>query len=93
MFFGYVCGLDVGVTAEDSSNCGRLDMAVRAENQLYLFEFKLLQGDAGGTALAQIKERDYAAKYGQLGLPVHLVGVEFNTTTRTMFGSKPQAPE
>ncbi len=86
VFFGYVSGLDVEVTVEDSSNRGRLDMAVRAENQMYLFDFKLLQSGADGTALAQLKERDYAAKYRHLGVPIHLVGVEFNATTRTLVG-------
>ncbi len=84
VFYGYVSGLDVVVTVEDSSNRGRLDMAVQTAREVYLFEFKAWQANRGGAALAQLKERDYAAKYRHLGLPIHLVGVEFNAQTRNV---------
>ena len=84
VFYGYVSGLDVSVTVEDSSNRGRLDMAVQAGGHVYLFEFKAWQENRGGSALAQLKERDYAAKYRHLGLPIHLVGVEFNAQKRNV---------
>ena len=84
VFYGYVSGLDVEVTVEDSSNRGRLDMAVQTGGQVYLFEFKAWQENHSGAALAQLKERDYAAKYRHLGLPIHLVGVEFNGQTRNV---------
>ncbi len=84
VFYGYVSGLDVEVRVEDSSNRGRLDMAVQAGRHVYLFEFKAWQENRSGAALAQLKERDYAAKYRHLGLPVHLVGVEFNAQTRSV---------
>ena len=84
VFYGYVSGLEVEVTVEDSSNRGRLDMAVRADKHIYLFEFKVCLENARGSALAQLKERDYAAKYRHLGLPIHLVGVEFNAQTRSV---------
>ena len=84
VFYGYVAGLDVVVTVEDSSNRRRLDMAVQTARQVYLFEFKAWQASCSGAALAQLKERDYAAKYRHLGLPIHLVGVEFNAQTRNL---------
>ena len=84
VFFSYVSGLDVNVTVEDSSNRGRLDLAVQAGRHVYLFEFKAWQENRSGAALEQLKEHDYAAKYRHLGLPIHLVGVEFNTQTRNV---------
>ena len=84
VFYGYVSGLDVDVVVEDSSNRGRLDLSVNAGGRVYLFEFKVWQEDRSGAALAQLKERDYAAKYRHLGLPIHLVGVEFNPQTRSV---------
>ena len=84
VFYGYVSGLDVDVAVEDSSNRGRLDLSVQAGGRVYLFEFKVWQEDRSGAALAQLKERDYAAKYRHLGLPIHLVGVEFNAQTRNV---------
>ena len=84
VFYGYVSGLDVDVKVEDSSNRGRLDMAVQAGGHVYLFEFKAWQENQEGRALAQLKERDYAAKYRHLGLPIHMVGVEFNAQSRNV---------
>ena len=84
VFYGYISGLDVEATVEDSSNRGRLDMAVQAGSHVYLFEFKAWDESRSGTALAQLRERDYAAKYRHLGLPIHLVGVEFDTRTRNV---------
>ena len=84
VFYGYVSGMDVDVAVEDSSNRGRLDMSVQAGGRVYLFEFKAWQEDRSGAALARLKRRDYAAKYRQLGLPIHLVGMEFNAQTRNV---------
>ena len=84
VFFGYFCGLEAEVTVEDSSNRGRLDMAVRAGGRIYLFEFKLVEQSGPGAALAQLKERGYADKYRHLGEPIHLIGVEFSSKTRTL---------
>ena len=84
VFYGYLCGLDVEVTVEDSSNRGRLDLAVRAEEHLYLFELKVARAGSSGTAMAQLRQRDYAAKYRHLGVPIHLVGVEFSAETRNV---------
>lgn len=50
VFYGYNSGLDVDVTAEDSSNRGRRDLAVRAGGHMYLFEFKAWQENRSGAA-------------------------------------------
>ena len=87
VFYGYVSGLDVAVTVEDSSNRGRLDMAVQAGGYVCLFEFKARQENRDGAALAQLKNRDYAAKWPgdrHLEMPIYLVGVEFNAETRNV---------
>ena len=75
-------GLDVRV--EDSAARGRLDMAVPFGGQVYLFEFKTVEREPEGRALAQLKERDYAAKYRHLGQPIHLIGVEFSRAERNV---------
>ena len=59
-------------------------MAVQAGGHVCVFEFKAWQENRAGAALAQLKERDYAAKYRHLGLPIHLVGVEFNARKRNV---------
>ena len=75
-------GLDVRV--EDSAAGGRLDMAVLSGGRVYLFEFKTVEKEAEGRALAQLRERDYAAKYRRPGQPIHLIGVEFSRANRNV---------
>ena len=77
-------GLDVVV--EESSSRGRADLVVRLESQALLFEIKVVERDAAGSALAQLRERDYAAKYRASGQPVHLIGIEFSRETRNISG-------
>ena len=69
---------------EDSGSRGRADMAVRFNGQAYLFEFKVVDKGPEGTALAQLREKGYADKYRELGLPVHLIGVEFSREERNI---------
>ena len=84
VFYSYFAGLGFDVTVEDSTNLGRLDMAVRAFGQAWLFEFKVIEQSGSGTALAQLRERGYAEKYRVGGAPVRLVGVEFSSRTRNV---------
>ena len=62
VFYSYFAALGYEVTVEDSSNQGRLDLAVRAGGRVYLFEFKVREQSPPGSALAQLQDRDYAAK-------------------------------
>ena len=73
---------------EDSASTGRADLAVRCNDAIYLFEFKLSPDapGAGGTTLAQIKNKRYADKYRHLGKPIHLIGMEFSKAQRNLGG-------
>ena len=62
----------------------RLDMAVRADGHVYLFEFKVVEMAPPGSAMAQLRERGYADKYRGRGEPIHLIGVEFSRQTRNV---------
>ena len=84
VFYSYFAALGYEITVEDSSSAGRLDMAVRAGGQVYLFEFKVVEQAGEGAALAQLRERDYAAKYRGGPEPIHLLGVEFSRETRNV---------
>ena len=86
VFYSYLAGLGLEVTVEDSGSRGRLDMSVRTEGRVYLFEFKVIERAGRGAAMAQLKERGYADKYRHLGEPVHLVAVEFSAATRNVAG-------
>ena len=86
VFYSYFAALGLDITAEDSSNAGRLDMAVRFNGHVYLFEFKVVELDQNGRALAQIKSQGYADKYLAGTDPIHLIGVEFSTVKRSVVG-------
>ena len=75
-------GLDI--TVEDSTNHGRLDMAVRFDGHVYLFEFRVVEMSGEGAAMAQLRARRYAEKYRGTGEPIHLVAVEFSRETRNV---------
>ena len=82
--YSYFAALGYEVTVEESSSHGRLDMAVRTGGHMYLFEFKVVEMASPGSALAQLRERDYAAKYRGRREPIHLIGVEFSRETRNV---------
>ena len=84
VFYSYFAALGYDITVEESSSHGRLDMAVRAAGHTYLFEFKVAEMAASGSALDQLRERRYADKYRARGQPIHLVGVEFSRATRNI---------
>ena len=86
VFYSYFTALGMDVRVEDSSSAGRLDMAVQAGGRVFLFEFKIAERTSPGEAMAQLRARRYADKYRHLGVPVHLVGVEFSVKTRNVAG-------
>ena len=75
-------GLDVRVEAMTSH--GRLDMAVVCPGHVHLYEFKVVKGKPEGRALGQMRERGYADKYRDLGIPIRLIGIEFGEAERNI---------
>ncbi len=84
VFYSYFAALGMDITVEDSSSHGRLDMAVRFNDNVYLFEFKVVEMAPEGAAMAQLKAKRYADKYRGLGQPIYLVAVEFSKDARNL---------
>ena len=84
VFYSYFASLGLSITVEDSSQAGRLDMAVEFNDNVYLFEFKVVDQVATGAALGQLQARGYAAKYRGRGAAMYLIGVEFSQQTRNV---------
>ena len=91
VFYSYFAALGLDITVEDSTSHGRLDMAVRFNGNVYLFEFKVVEMAGEGAAMAQLKERGYAEKYRGRGEPIHLVAVEFSRGTRNVVAFEVEA--
>ena len=86
IFYSYFAALGLNVVVEDATNHGRIDMAVRFNQRIYLFEFKVVELAPEGAALAQIKAKGYADKYRGEGWPIILIGVEFSRESRNIVG-------
>lgn len=82
VFYAYFASLGLDLTPEESSNAGRLDMALRFNGQVYLFEFKVVELTPEGNALAQIKKHGYAEPDRSSAGLIHLIGVEFSREQR-----------
>ena len=84
VFYSYFAALGLNITVEDSSSHGRVDMAVHFNDNIYIFEFKVVEMASEGAAMAQLKEKGYADKYRNLNQPIHLIAVEFSKNTRNI---------
>ena len=63
---------------------GVLDMAVHFNDNIYLFEFKVVEMASEGGAMAQLQAKGYADKYRGPDQPIHLIAVEFSKNTRNI---------
>ena len=86
VFYSHFAALGLDIRLEDTTNHGRIDMAVLFRQQVFVFEFKVVADAATGDALQQIKARGYADKYRDRGEPVHLIGIEFSRAERNVVG-------
>lgn len=84
VFYAIFASSGLDVTCEESSNRGRLDMAVKYQDKVYLFEFKILENHSTGSALRQIKEQRYEDKYKNERNEIFLIGIEFNAEERNI---------
>ena len=84
VFYSYFAGLGLDVVVEDSSSHGRLDMALCFNDNVYLFELKVVELAPEGAAMAQLKAKGYADKYRDRGEPIHLIAVEFSKEARNL---------
>jgi hypothetical protein len=84
IFYSHFAALGLDIRLEDTTNHGRIDMTVLFADQVFIFEFKVLELTPEGAALAQIKAKGYADKYRDRGEPIHLIGVEFSRVNRNI---------
>ena len=73
-----------GVSVEDATSRGRLDLAVVSSGTAWLFEFKIAERSKPGAALTQLKERRYADKHRAACRAVYLIGVEISAEQRAI---------
>ena len=74
--------LGVYADAEVKTNEGRIDAVIEMHDHIFLFEFKMDRSAAD--ALQQIKDQNYGQKYQLQDKPITLIGVNFDSTKRTV---------
>lgn len=84
VFYSYFAALGLNITVEDATNHGRIDMTLKFQQRVYIFEFKVVEFVPEGSALQQIKDKAYAEKYRELQQPIVLIGVEFSKDERNI---------
>ena len=70
------------VEVEVHTPTGRVDIVMKTDKALYLFELKLNM--SAQAAMKQIDLKDYASKFALSGLPIVKVGINFNPERRTI---------
>ena len=65
---------------------GRIDLCIKTEQYIYLFEFK--RDDTAEAALAQIDTKDYALPYVADERKLYKIGVSFDSESRKLVGWK-----
>ncbi|MBU0702029.1 ATP-binding protein [bacterium] len=85
IFYAVFASLGYDLRVEESTNRGRIDMAIKTDKTIIMFEFKVVEGESGqNTALEQIKSKRYYEKYSGLNRDVYLVGIEFSKEERNI---------
>ncbi len=87
VFYSYFASIGLEVRAEEPTSYGNVDMTVIMPKAVYVFEFKVIEGEAGtGEALEQIKQKGYGERYVGSGREIYLIGIEFSKTKRQIVG-------
>ncbi|MGB4499119.1 MAG: ATP-binding protein [Methylococcaceae bacterium] len=86
VFYSYFAALGLEIILEDVTNHGRIDMTVKFNENIYLFEFKVVEFFPEGKAIQQLIDKNYAQKYQSLNQPIHLIGVEFSKESQSVIG-------
>jgi hypothetical protein len=84
--YTYFASLGYDLIPEDTTNKGRIDLTVKTESGIWIFEFKVKGIDKSGDEdpLNQIKKRGYADKYQSDKRKIHEIGVVFDPITRNI---------
>ena len=86
VFYSHLAALGLDLRVEDATSHGRIDLTLSFAGQIFLFEFKVVDDQPDGSALAQIHARGYADKYRGQGQTLHLIGIEFSRAARNVVG-------
>ena len=76
VIYTFLSSLGYETAAEDVTNKGRIDLTLKTETSIFIFEFKV---DSPEEAIKQIKERKYYEKYLADGKDIFMIGINFDS--------------
>ena len=76
----YLTGLKI--SSEELTSMGRIDLLLKTDSEIYLFELKLNQ--TAKAALEQIHKKKYHEKYLSLNKKITLIGLNFNSEIKNI---------
>ena len=85
--YSYFCALGYEVIGEDVTNKGKIDLTIKSEHTIFIFEFKVSnQSDIAAEAILQIKSKGYSEKYRADSKPIYIMGMAFDPDKRNLLG-------
>jgi hypothetical protein len=82
LFYALMAGVGADVSAEEQTSDGRMDIALKMQDAIYILEFKY--GKTAEEAAEQVKRKNYAVRYAADARPVFAVGLNVNQEQRTI---------
>jgi len=82
--YAYFSASGFNVVVEDATSFGKIDMTVLYEDKVYIMEFKVIELEGEGKAIAQLKKKRYWQKYANKAQKIYLIGIEFCRETRNI---------
>jgi len=74
-------GFDIEIIPEEATNRGRIDLTIKTDDSIYIFEFKV---DIKEKALKQIKDRKYNEKYLNDDRDIYMIGICFDSEEKNI---------
>ncbi|XGB39760.1 MAG: PD-(D/E)XK nuclease domain-containing protein [Cyanobacteria bacterium LVE1205-1] len=84
VFYSHFAALGLDLQPEDRTSQGRIDLTLRFQRQIYLFEFQLVERFPHESPLAQIHQRGYVEKFLGEGIPVYCIRIRFSQQLRNI---------
>jgi len=81
--YSSLAGTGLEIVAEEYTSKGRVDLAVRVDEKVYVIEFKVMEGDKSRT-LEELKRKGYVERYRGQVREVYLVGIDFDAEERNI---------
>jgi predicted type IV restriction endonuclease len=82
LFYSLMAGIGADIHAEEQTSDGRMDIALKMQDAIYIIEFKF--GKSADEAVSQIKAKNYAVRFAADTRPVIAVGLNISEDRRTI---------